>query len=105
MNCQLGNDLVLGETVLDRMGKIRINLQDLTSHQFNGFLPTGSDHVSLKQLVKFLMTDQFEVEIQLQTKDEINLQSSLEGDNAMMGWNTCLGDPISSENYSAVIIV
>ena len=103
LNCEMGSDLVLGESVLDRMGKIRINLRDLTVEQFGEFLPGGVMNSPLKQLVKFLMTDQFEVEIRLQASDKSHLQSSMNGESAMMGWNTCLGEPVEGEVYDAIL--
>ncbi|PCJ34474.1 MAG: type VI secretion system baseplate subunit TssG [Moraxellaceae bacterium] len=117
VNCTLGNDLVLGESVLDRMGKICIHLQDLSVDQFNQFLPGGKKNKPLKQLISFLMTDQFDVEIRLQAKDlshicstmsgfEPESESELEpgaGVGSMMGWNTCLGEPVDNEHYHAVI--
>jgi len=102
-NCGMGNDLVLGDSVLDRMGKFRLNLFDLTVEQFNQFLPGGTMNKSLRQLVKFLMTDQFDVEIRLQAKGRSHLHSSMDGDNFMMGWNSCLGGPVEQETYDAII--
>ena len=103
INCEMGSDLVLGESVQDRMGKIRINLRNLTVAQFGEFLPGGVMNSPLKQLVKFLMTDQFDVEIRLQASGKLHLQSNMDGEHAMMGWNTCLGEPVDDEVYDAIL--
>lgn len=102
VNCAMGDDLVLGESVLDRMGKIRINILDLSVPQFTDFLPSGESNQPLQQLIKFLMTDQFDVEIRIQAKGGAHIGSTM-GDNAMMGWNTCLGEPEGNESYDAII--
>ncbi len=103
INCGMGSDLVLGESVLDRMGKIRIKLRNLTVEQFRRFLPGGAMNSPLKQLIKFLMTDQFDVEIWLQASGKSHLQSKVDGEHAMMGWNTCLGEPVEDEVYDAIL--
>lgn len=103
INCEMGGDLVLGDSVLDRMGKIRLHLLNLSIGQFQQFLPGGREHMPLKQLVKFLMTDQFDVEIRLQASGSSHLSSSMGDEGAMMGWNTCLGQPDTHEMYDAVI--
>ena len=103
INCEMGEDLVLGDSVLDRMGKIRLHLLNLSVDQFLQFLPGGERHNPLKQLVKFLMTDQFDVEIRLQASGSSHLHSSIGDEGSMMGWNTCMGESVEHEMYDAVI--
>lgn len=102
INCAMGEDLVLGESVLDRMGKIRINILNLTIEEFKRFLPSGDWNQPLQQLIQFLMTDQFDVEIRIQANSGSHMGATM-GEDSMMGWNTCLGEPEITENYDAII--
>jgi len=103
-NCQLGGDLVLSNTVQDRMGKIRIHISGLSFKQYQEFLTDGAQHKTLKQLIKFLMRDQLEFDIALKALDKRHLSQVLSDTrNTRLGWGACLGDPEIAEDFIALV--
>ena len=65
-NCELSQDLVLGERVRDRSGKFRLRIGPLPALAgFLGFLPIGEHHHALGALVRFLAPDPLEYDFVL----------------------------------------
>jgi type VI secretion system protein ImpH len=65
-NCQLAQDLVLGESVRDRAGKFRLRIGPVADlPRFLAFLPIGEEHAALGALVRFLAPDPLEYDFVL----------------------------------------
>lgn len=87
----LGGGAIAGDEVWDPQAGVRIRLGPLTREQFDGFLPTGSDHEMLRALTRLFTRGQVEVSAQLVlARDEVP-GLVLGGDRVTeqrMGWTT-----------------
>ncbi|MCP4698984.1 MAG: type VI secretion system baseplate subunit TssG [Gammaproteobacteria bacterium] len=86
--CTLGSDFTIGEKVLDRAGKFRLELGPLDFRQFRDFLPDGRFYYILRALVKFLLIDQLDFEVMLILRhDEIPVWQLSGDDPCRLGWS------------------
>ncbi len=91
-NTTLGQNMSIGSTLQDRMGKFTIVLNGLSFRRFRDFLPSGVEYPRLKELVEFLLKDQFAYDIELNTKPEEVPEFKLgTEDYSDLGWTTFLG--------------
>jgi type VI secretion system protein ImpH len=67
---RLGGGAVLGDEVWSREMKVRVRLGPLTMGQYLQFLPGGSAHKSLMQIVRHISNAEWECELQLVLKRE-----------------------------------
>lgn len=92
-NCSLGQDLTIGEKVLDRAGKFNLRLGPLDFAQFCDFLPTGQHYETLCELIKFLLIDQLDFDIVLILKQaEIPPWTLSENTPCQLGWSGWMGN-------------
>jgi type VI secretion system protein ImpH len=69
---RLGEGAVAGDEIWDQQARIRIRVGPLTREQYEEFLPAGTAHDALRDLLRFYCNDQFDFEIQLVlAKDEV----------------------------------
>lgn len=106
MSSSMGMDMVIGDTVIDRMSKFSIHLFDLSTDQYHRFLPTSdqddeqNQHDELKELIQFYMTHQLHFDVLLHSKHKAHVINILSDQSAMkMGWNSCIGSMDTQAEY------
>ncbi|MCO5063385.1 MAG: type VI secretion system baseplate subunit TssG [Rhizobiaceae bacterium] len=104
MNCALGQNLTIGDTVEDVAGKFTVVVRDLTFARFRDFLPSGNDFRRLRELVEFLLKDQlaYDLELHLTEADTPNFLLG-NPDRAQLGWTTFIGDQIAHGHQPIVL--
>ena len=106
MNCQLAEDLVLGETVSDYAGKFSLRLPDLSEEQYARFLPDGSEFQALVELVRFVLKDPLEFDIYLECQPTDQAVVGLGDLQGRLGWSFFVGESdISARPCQTVICV
>jgi type VI secretion system protein ImpH len=91
-NCQLGEDLTIGEAVPDCGSRIKIVMGPLGFARFRRFLPDGDDHAAAKDLVNILLIDQLQCDFELILRqDQIPPLELAENSPCRLGWSTWLG--------------
>lgn len=95
-NSGLGTTLVLGERVRDRSGKFRVHVTELTWDRFHEFLPGGEHFASLGALVRFVLRDPLDHDIQLHMRpDQLKELRLGKANPCRLGWTSWLGgDPL-----------
>lgn len=91
-NASLGNDLIMGDTLQDCMGKFNLHLKGLDHQLYRSFLPDGAHFDELIELLQLLMVDPFEYEFWLHPNPDSDEESSQEV-GWELGWNLALGQP------------
>ena len=104
-NTAMGFDLVMGDTVPDRMGKVRIHILNLNPTNFLALLPGTETHAQLTNLISLYARDQFEFDICLNGDSEMNtcFIAEIGDERCRMGWNTCLGRVDAVESFNVVL--
>lgn len=92
-NNTLGQSSIAGTSIWDQQSKFRIRMGPLTYTQFTEFLPSGSGNRSLTSIVKFMVGDEFDFDIQLlllarQVPSTILTTRALR--RPMLGWTSYL---------------
>ncbi|MCY1527429.1 type VI secretion protein [compost metagenome] len=91
-NHRLGDNLVLGTALRDRSGKFRLHLHQLSWQRLHDFLPHGSDHQVLHALLRLLLRDPLEHDLQLHLRHDEILDWRIAADSpCRLGWTTWLG--------------
>ncbi len=91
-NCSLGIDCTLGKKVRDRSGKCKIQLGPLTFKTFCQFLPPGEHYRTVRELMRFGMTDQLEFDVELSLfPSEVPALELSPHSPCRLGWSTWLG--------------
>ena len=88
---QLGLGSIAGDEVWDEQCKVRVRVGPLTSSRYRQFLPGGSAHELLRQLVRFFSRDELDFELQLVlARDDVPaLVLGAEDDAGQpLGWST-----------------
>jgi len=105
-NCELGEDLTLGEYVPDCAGRIRVRIGPLDFAGFNRFLPAGeewepsADWVAAHDLVALLVIDPLRCDFELVLRADAIPPLLLGAPDCRLGWSTWLG---GSETDGAVL--
>lgn len=89
----LGIDTTLGERVWERQNKFRVCLGPLDRRQFAAFLPAGSAHGALEELLRLLAGPTLDVEVQLILQARDIPPARLSADPAAapwLGWSSWL---------------
>lgn len=92
-NARLGIDLQAGERVYDRSGRFRVTLGPLGLDEFISFLPGKEQTKALDALVRLVVTDDLEHELELTLAHDAVPPLELGGSLAGLGWTTWLGSP------------
>lgn len=99
-NASLGLDLTIGRTVSDRSGKIRIKIGPLKYSEFRHFLPYGKFNREFYELVRFVLNDPLDVELELVLSSiDIPPIALTKAKIFQVGLNSWLGKP-GSEQYT-----
>lgn len=89
-NCQLGVSAVAGERVWEVQGKFRVTLGPLSYEQFRDFLPTGTAHQPLADLIRLYagMHLDLEIELLLRGEEVPFCRLGSDGRGSLLGWET-----------------
>ena len=85
----LGDDIIIGKQITDRMGFFRVHIGVVSARQFSRFHPDSSLMMLLDELIRLYIDQplQWDYEISCKTEDMTTVQ--LGGSkNAYLGWNT-----------------
>ncbi len=101
-NSLLGHDLSIGNQVLDRSGRFRVIIGQVSLSQYESFLPGTEQFETLKQLVNVYVSYQlqFDVEFIINGKDISPLELSSTG-TARLGYTTWV---LSQQREDAVVV-
>jgi type VI secretion system protein ImpH len=101
-NCTLGENMLLGERIFDRSGKIRLKIGPVGYEQFVQFLPNGTQTAPLRQIVRFYCSDPLEFDVQVTLHgDQVPELALGSARPAMLGW-TSWGKSLPSGDKSVV---
>jgi type VI secretion system protein ImpH len=64
-NSVLGSNTIAGKNIWDQQSKFRVRMGPLTYVQFTDLLPNGSGNRKLRSILRFLVGDEFDLDIQL----------------------------------------
>jgi len=88
--CTLGENAVLGGHVQSLSAKIRIHVMLRDLGQYQRFLPGGSDHAALQDIVFWYLGQAFDIETALWLpRPEIS--TAVLGQSTQVGWLACIG--------------
>ena len=104
-NCALGHDTVIGAQTDDRMGKFTVVFRDLEFERFRDFLPSGKDFGRFKDLVEFLLKDQFAYDLVLHARQGDRPEFILGNERTgLLGWTSFIGAVPQGEREGGVVI-
>lgn len=106
-NCLLGTDAILGSRLWDEQSKFRIVLGPLTLSQLTSFLPNGTSHRPLAELIRFLAGLEFDFDLQLILKKEEVPSCGLgitAKNPAWLGWTTWLKTETMTQDDPQLIL-
>jgi type VI secretion system protein ImpH len=87
--CSLGEDGFLGESIDDRMGKLRLRIGPLPIERFRSLLPGHPDHERLAFLSRLYLADPLEYDIELLLLEEEARTACLGSPRwSRLGWDT-----------------
>lgn len=105
-NSRLGEGTISGDHAPDYQGKIRVVIHDLDDGRFRDFLPRGQEHRRLRNLVEFMLRDQFAYDFKLCLRPRATQPITLRRDDpGRLGWSSFLGDGRRDEERVVVITV
>ncbi|MGU3664492.1 type VI secretion system baseplate subunit TssG [Methylobacterium sp. A49B] len=103
-NSRLGEGTISGDRAPDDQGKIRVVIHDLDDGRFRDFLPRGQEHRPLRNLVEFMLRDQFAYDFKLCLRPRATQPITLTRDDpGRLGWSSFLGDGRRDEERVVVI--
>lgn len=98
VNTMLGTTASLGPKVFDRSSSYKLVLGPLDFEHYRNFLPFGKYHEELRELVKFVVSDQYAFDIELKLKGGQIPLLTLHNDNPLqLGCSAWLGERIDEE--------
>ena len=103
----LGRTAIAGQSVWDQQSKFRIRLGPLTLTQFQAFLPNGSGYKPLGSLVKLMVGQEFDYDIQLvlqKTQVPACILTTRAKRRPMLGWTSFLKtQPVNNDDDQLVL--
>lgn len=105
-NSSVAMNAVVGNRVPDRAGKFRIVIRNLTFFRLKQFLPTEKGYKELKNLVEFMLKDQFAYDLKLFLRLDQAPPMSLEtNSDSRLGWSSFLGKAKNNIEQSVTLEV
>ena len=106
-NMVLGRTTVAGTRIWDQMSNFRVKLGPLPFNKFQGFLPNGSAYKPLRSLIRFLVGQELDFDVQLsllaaQVPGMILTTRALR--RPMLGWTTWLKSQPFKDNDEQVVL-
>lgn len=102
-NASMGMNLVLGDQVADRMGKLRIHIYMGSGEDFKDYLPGASRNLILVNLVQLYLRDQFAYDFCLHVSAEGMMSSTMGEQGLSLGWTACMGETQYTDDLAVVI--
>ena len=106
-NSQLGVNAIAGSKIWHQQTKFRIKLGPLAFKQFQAFLPTGSAFEKLKSIIKFMVSLEFDFDVQLKLKAaEVpgTVLTTRAVRKPMLGWTSFLkSQPFKTDDEQLVL--
>ncbi len=103
-NSLLGEDSVLGEHVEDRSGKFRIQLGPVDQQRFNAIASDTTLLETIRSITSLFLVKPLLFDIQLLLERGADRPARLgDGDSAILGRNSWLGESINNEAYDLII--
>jgi predicted component of type VI protein secretion system len=94
VRAKLGDNVVLGEKLLDYAGKFRVALGPLTLEMYRTFLPGGANEKAVYALTQFYAPDRLDFDVELKIKaEDIPTPLQLGGELAQLSRTAWLGRP------------
>jgi len=84
-NTAVGDNIMIGSELMDRMGKFRLEIGPMDTHQFNTFIPGGDNFKKGTSIVRLFLTDPLEYDIKVILKKG-EVRTARLGDPA--GWSS-----------------
>ncbi len=105
VNSSLGEDLVVGDTILDVGGKFSLRLFVETYPEYYDFLPLGARFAELVALVKLLLKDPLEFTVSVvRPPNELSDSEYKSQQNQLMGWDFVLGESESDALETLIFV-
>jgi type VI secretion system protein ImpH len=106
-NSRLGVSAIAGSRIWHQQTKFRIKLGPLKFNLFQAFLPTGSAYQKLRSIVKFMVSLEFDFDVQLKLKAaEVpgTILTTRAVRKPMLGWTSFLkSQPFKSDDEQLVL--
>lgn len=94
VNCVLGQDLHLGKTLPDLVGKFHLRIEDIDFSTYQTFLPGRANYKTLIGLMQFILRDPLAWDLIMKVKlDTIPKNELGQGEGNLLGQTMWLGDP------------
>ena len=106
-NSKLGLNVVLGTRVWDDQSKFRIVFGPLKFTQFQAFLPNGTAHKPMKSIIRFMVGEELDFDVQLKLKaKEVpgTILTTRAKRRPMLGWTSFLKTkPFKNDDEQVVL--
>ena len=106
-NSLLGESAIAGTKIWEQQSKFRVRLGSLTFKQFQNFLPNGSAFQPLKSIIRFMVGEEFDFDVQLILKSKQvpgAILTTRAQRKPMLGWTTFLKTkPFKADDEQVVL--
>jgi type VI secretion system protein ImpH len=106
-NSELGKNAIIGTRVWDQQSKFRVRLGPLLFKHFLAFLPNGSANRSLKSIIRFIVGNEYDFDVQLSLKaNQVPglVLTTRAVRRPMLGWTTWLKTKPFKKNADNVVL-
>lgn len=104
MNCQLGQDFHLGQSMPDLVGKFNLCIDEIDFSTYQAFLPGKKQHETLVGLIRFILRDPMAWDLKMRVKLDTVPQNSLgQGEGNVLGQTAWLGIPTEDDTQIRLI--
>ncbi len=98
-NNQLGSSFLIGESVMSRNTKFRIEIKEATMNDLIQYSILGEKSVQVKDLITFALNEQLEHEICIEINEDQKAQWEMKDNSQFyIGVNCWIGQPTGTEN-------
>ena len=106
-NSNLGESAIIGTHVWDQQSKFRVRLGPMTFKKFQAFLPNGTANKGLRSIVRFMVGDEMDLDVQL-VLEAAHVPGAVLTTRAlrrpMLGWTSWLKSvPFSNEDDQLIL--
>ena len=106
-NSALGANALIGTRIWEQQSKFRLRIGALSFREFQGFLPNGSAHESLKSIVRFMVGLELDFDVQLVLKARQvpgTILTTRAKRRPMLGWTSFLkSQPFAADDEQVIL--